>query len=503
MSRAIAEQILGAVFDADGPLIGVSPSSLVESTGLRVEDFDFGADDQRLKTAWRIVEMLARKRRPISARAVWSAGVSAKMLAEADRDYFAGLQAANQLDADSFGSLVDDFRGVLRRRSLIGKLDEYLAQLRENRIDVPSAGEALQQYLADLAAFTSADGDGSSDVLEVSDDWDRVEAGERVNITPSGIEYLDKLLGGGFRPTLTVIMAQGGVGKSALMASSIDAQLGHFDSIEDEERYGQRIGVFSLEDGSSWIFRRLVARDLGMAYGDVGVVHRSDAQRLKYQEIAARHHRRLRRLVVYRHDEIDTHELVARGRGWAKRLGVRTVWVDNGSEVTHRNPVKKDEAEAHRLSVGASYGMMRRAAVDTNTPWVVLAHTGRPPDDAERPPQAKEIAESAYIERRARVIVGLWEREKDGGDFIRATTAKNQFGAKNQTVRLPRIKSAALVTESDGDFVNLYAEKMAEIREASEKRKAKAAEEKAAKEEAKAKADAAKKKQLPQMGFGE
>lgn len=488
MSKALAETIFGALLDAEGPTMGSTAIALLESSGLKAADLDF-PDEHRLSTGWKILEALARRRKPVSAKTVWSFGAASRHFGPEDEDYFKRLQVSNELDRESFGQVVEDFRAVVRHRSLLGTLESYVGQLRERKLDVPSAAAALEAYLRDLQSYTTADGTGEDDVLEIADDWERQEAGEVTNIVPTGITTLDGVILG-WRPSLNVIAAQPGVGKSALLASAIEAQID----------LGFTVGLFGLEDATRWVAQRLIARDLRIPVGEIGIRRRDAELAGRFQDVAALHAAKLRKLVTYRHDQISTDELCRRGAAWVYNRGVGCIYVDNGSEVEHEGPA--DNADQFRLKVAHSYRRMRTTAISTNTPWVVLVHTARPADGFERPPRPSEIAESAYIERRSRVIVGLWEREKEP-DFLRLTVLKNTLGKKGQSMKLARYTEAALIDRNVGDLVNLEAEKWAEIRAAKERKAASAALEKELKAKALEERKAAKSKGATQLEITE
>lgn len=488
MSKQLAESIFGALLDAEGPTMGSSAIALLESSGLKAADLDF-PDEHRLSTGWKILEALARRRKPVTAKTVWSFGAASRHFGPDDEGYFKRLQVSNELDRESFAQVVEDFRAVVRHRSLLGTLESYVGQLRERKLDVPSAAAALEAYLRDLQSYTTADGTGEDDVLEIADDWERQEAGEVTNIVPTGIKTLDGVILG-WRPSLNVIAAQPGVGKSALLASMIEAQID----------LGFTVGLFGLEDATRWVAQRLIARDLRIPVGEIGIRRRDAELAGRFQDVAAAHAAKLRKLVTYRHDQISTDELCRRGAAWVYNRKVGCVYVDNGSEVEHEGPA--DNADQFRLKVAHSYRRMRSTAISTNTPWVVLVHTARPQDTFERPPRASEIAESAYIERRARVIVGLWEREKEP-DFLRCTVMKNTMGKRGQSMKLARYTEAALVDRDVGDLVNLEAEKWAEIRAAKERKAASAALEKELKAKALEERKAAKSKGTAQLEITE
>lgn len=487
--------ILGGLVDAQGPSMQSNALALLSLSGLKSEDMAVPGDS-RTKSVFDIIESLARRRKHIDATTVWTIGHASKTFTEDDRRWLRELQAGNELDTEKFTQVVEDFRAIKRHGSLVSTLDRYLQELREKKIDVMSAAAALEAHLRDLTATSAADGTGEDDVFEVSSDWDLQEAGQLASVIPTGITEIDRMIKG-WRPSLNIIAGQPSSGKSALLASIIDAQLDI--GVDADGNGGMVIGLFGLEDATRWIFERLIARDLRIPLSEVGVRHRDRDMALLYQNLAAAHSKRLRRLVTYRHDSIITDDLCRRGASWVYSKKCASIYVDNGSEVEHSTELNAD----HRLRVGESYRRMRNTAISTNCPWVVLVHTARPEDLVERPPRLTEIAESAYIERRARVVLGMWEREKEG-DYSRCTVLKNTKGKRGLTSKLLRHTEAALVDRIEGESVNLEAEKWREINQAKEKKLENQAKEKELKEriasQKKAEREAGKPKQ---KAFGE
>lgn len=494
-SKSLVELILGGLVDAQGPAMQSNALALLSLSGLKAEDMVIPGDS-RHQTVFAIIDSLARRRKHIDATTVWTIGHASKSFTEDDRRWLRDLQVSNELDTERFTQVVEDFRAVRRHGSLVNTLDQYLQQLREKKIDVMSCAAALEAHLRDLTATSAVDGTGEDDVYEVSSDWELQEQGKLASVTPTGITEIDRMIKG-WRPNLNIIAGQPSSGKSALLASIIDAQLDM--GLDADGNGGMVIGLFGLEDATRWIFERLIARDLKIPLSEVGVRHRPPEMAERYQNLAAAHSKRLRRLITYRHDSIITDDLCRRGASWVYSKKCASIYVDNGSEVEHLTDTNQD----HRLRVGESYRRMRNTAISTNCPWVVLVHTARPEDQAERPPRLTEIAESAYIERRARVVLGMWEKDKDA-DYSRCTVLKNTKGKRGLTSKLLRHTEAALIDRVEGESVSLEAEKWQEINAAKERKLENQAKEKALKEAMTAKLKAEREAgKARQKAFGE
>lgn len=451
MSREVEGVLLGALLDAEGPLLQSNAAALLEASGLSPGDLG----DGRVRVCWQIAERLAERRRPVDAITIFAAGSATKNLAREDLEWLQSLQVANQLDRDRFAQVAEDLRRQVRGQSFLVSLERYADELRGRKIDVFEAADGLDGVIRNLTALHAEDDTAESDILEIANEWDRQEAGVGPPVVvPTGVEAIDKVIGG-FVPNLNVIPALPSVGKSGLIATMMDAQVD----------LGLKVGLFGLEDGTVWFSRRLLARDLGLALRDIGKKPRDAELGLRFSEVAARHARRLRNVITFKHETIGARELARRAAHWIQNKGVHVIYVDNGSEIDHTT----DRADEMRLKVAETYRVIRNVATRYKVPAVVLAHTTRDNEDGERPPRMKEIAESAYIERRARLILGLWSKASEP-DFMRATVLKNTEGPRGMTFRLARHVKAAMITRDIGETVNLEAERRNEAKAARERK---------------------------------
>lgn len=489
MSADIEGLILGAVLDAEGAVLASNAGALLDLAGLKAGDFA----NAHVRNAWVVVEKLVERRRPVDAGTVAAAGATVKVLPDGALEWLRRLQGSNTLDRNAFAEVVEQVRRRRRGDELKKALTEALTRLEAGDVEPSKVAGELEGRCHDLAvAGAGADGTADNDVLELGLEWEKQDAAGKPVLLPTGVRAIDEHIGG-LPPNLSVFAGLPSVGKSALLATCIEQQL----------LAGFKVGLFGLEDGTRWLAKRIIARRLGVPVRDVGV-KRIEAltpeQQARYPEVMQATTVLLKGLVAYRRDTITAEELVRRGANWVQNLGVQCIYVDHGGEVDH-DTARYDD---FRLAVADTYRRVRNFAVGYGVPVVVLAHTNRAserPDGEEMPPRASDMAETSYIERRARLILGLWRRQGETG-VMRVTVLKQTEGRANQTVLLTRHTEAAMIDAAEGHEVNLWAEKQAELRKKREARDA----EKQAKAEALAKLREAEKaakkpKGAPQLTF--
>lgn len=468
-------KVLGALLDAGGT-IDAPAAALLDLAGLVPEDFT----GPRVRAAWSMAARLVAKGRPVDAFSLYAAGQATRDFVAGDAQWLASLQMTHGCTREMFGLYAAEVRDHSRRRGLLGELRRHVQQLEAGATRAVDVAESMTPYLQGLSTNLETTGTGSEDVLELSEMWESQEQRKsKPLIVPTGIPSVDEAIGG-FPPNLSIVCGLPSVGKSAALASMMDAQL----------ELGLRVGLVGLEDGSRWFAKRLFARDLGIPLRDVGAKRRTGDVEARFPDVASALSGKLGRLATYRQSTINAAELVRLLSHWFLNLGIDVAYVDHGGEVDHSAHTKIDD---HRLRVAQTYGMVRDLAVRLQRPVVVLAHTNRASDDeVERPPRKSELAESAWIERRARLMIGCWSKASEP-EFMRATIIKNTEGKPGDTFKIKRIVTAALLDPNGAELVNLESEKRDEARARREEKEAARLEAAEIRERQKAAAAAAKK----------
>lgn len=516
-THATEEEVLGALLDFCRQK-GARPSEFFDIAGLKRSDFK----DRRVGNVWYVARYLSDNERLVTPSTVLSAGQPAGHLADSDREWLMNLVSANTLTREAFAQQCADIRQQALGRSAAERL-EAAARILRSGVFKPSVLSADVMSVADgLTRSDATDETAASDLLELENKWKERETTGRSPMLRSHVKLLDQATGhqadgsdGGFPPKFAVVMGQPGVGKNMLLAGLIRAML--------ESDLELKLGLFALEDGSRWLLKRWLARDLGIPLGHVGVVKRTPELLAAQKALNPIYQQLLTRVFTYRWRRIGADDMLHTSRGWIHRHGVRGIFFDNLTHLDTKNNNfhrlgNYSAQQQNRFQQMASHEAIAEAterfaelADAKEVPIIALAHTVRP--DAKkkleaRPPLLTEVAGSAGIERVVRFAAGMWRTESRE---LRLTIQKNTEGpGTDVTIELERIVEAAIIVPSGGRVVSLDQEAR-EARDAkenvaietNERRKAKVA---AMREKAKAAAappEEPKKEEPPQKALFE
>lgn len=448
-SQEIEAKILGAVLDLD------EQHSLIEAMGLQSGDFT----DARCSIAFGIAGRLAERRQEVNALTVCSTGKRFKMLGDEHLEWLAGLEAANALSKATALQLAGDLRAQARGRSVLSDLKREVELIERGRFNAARVAGALEGIAGALVRDFAPDETADSDLMQILATWDAHAASGTSALLPTGIKVIDDLIGG-FPPTLSFIAGEPGRGKTALLGSIIQAQLMN-GALNPEDK----IGLFGLEDGTSWLSQRWLAKGTGMSLKEVGWKAPTPEQVALRDATSEAVFPLLQRVVAYKGDTITTDQMVHRASHWVFQHKVKCIYLDHLGEVDHRDPRRREE---HWQQVAETVRRMRNFATRYAVPVVMLVHTtddGVNARGVEGPPKANAMAGGRSIDRKARLIIGLWNKKS----ALRGTILKSTHtDATNTTIEFERIFHAGLVTPDGGRVVNLDAEAAAERKEKKE-----------------------------------
>lgn len=380
-----------------------------EESGLTPADFD----DTRNATLWGVLLALVSARLPVTEETVFQRLRDAKATERAGgEDYVIGLLSAVGA-LSGFAEQVGRVRDRATRRKALAALQAASEGLRDLGRPAFEVAGAASDKLAQLGA------DGADEpqhlgavTVRVLADMRAAARGESSTYIKTGIRSWDDRLGGLTCGQSVWIGAQPRVGKSGV-ALTMALELAR--GCERPEEYRPKVPtlMFSLEDPADWVPRRALALYTRTSIRAIRTGELSEYQDGRVREEAAR----FKGLPLWIHDAegVTARKAVAIARRMVRKHGVRVVIVDHLLELV-------SEAESSRLArderIGEVVGALRDLAKNTRTPEgqpisvVVLAHFRRPErfdaDPKYKEPHLSDFAGSAFVERRARVAVGLY-----------------------------------------------------------------------------------------------
>jgi replicative DNA helicase len=237
---------------------------------------------------------------------------------------------------------------------------------------------------------------------------------------------------GGLQPTLTVIGSLPGVGKSALLATMAG----------NIARAGHSVALFSLEDDGDWAVWRWLARESAFNQFMLRNKSKSEAELRRISDGSVRVHDYGARVLVDDSVGLTADDVVHRARQAISRHGARVVIVDHLGELAYKRKERFD------LEIDAAVGKLRDLSKTDDVAVVVACHLKRSDKaNADAAPKLTDFAESASIERKARVALGL--SRAPGGDRLRVDVLKQTNGSAGIYVELPFAKPYGLVEDDD------------------------------------------------------
>ncbi len=350
-------------------------------------------------------------------------------------EYAAAVLMDPVADSHSLLSHARILRDRSQRRTLLAHLAEMRTQLQDGKV---APLEAAAQVAGKLANIASAETNITSlreAAGELVDHLDKVNNGLEEAILPTGIKVLDAVIGG-LQPTLTLVGALPGVGKSALLATLTQSLA----------RRGKRVGLVSLEDSASWLAWRLLSDESKV---DQFLLRHKKLSDFNYQQAVdgfGRMH--LYGDKVFLVDGADSamniDQVIASCNALVVMHQVEAIVVDHLGEIAGNG----DEAR-YDLEVSRHLSRLRGVANRFGIPMVVAAHLrrreGLGPGDV---PRLSDFANSSGAERKARVALGL-SREPDS-DTMHIHVLKNTNGRAGISVQAKFHGAAAMLRATEG-----------------------------------------------------
>lgn len=359
-------KLLGAVLDLEAEVAeGVSAEDkrlrtiafkhgLIESCGLAREEFS----NPTAATVWRVCELLARRRKDITAETVCSAGVRHGMLSPSHLGWLSELQHVNMCTRAQAVQIAEDIRAQARARKLRCFYEERISIINGGRFhpgrEVDALNTAVRSLATDFAPAETAD----VDLFELNQQWDDNLKSGQTMLVPTGIRVLDLALGGGTPRNLWGLQGKPGSGKNIIFTTMAKSKL----MVDHDGARKTKLGIVGLENGTAWLTRRWQAEDLGFAQKDIGSRHLSKEEGERKALVDQRHFELLERIHVYRYAGAGIGEVVRTIMRWLFEEGVTEVLIDNLREfrqigeylahISHVITSLRDVAGKHAIPIG-------------------------------------------------------------------------------------------------------------------------------------------------------
>ena len=331
------------------------------------------------------------------------------------------------------GGLTTERLALVREASL---RRQYLEALRVVAHSVNDRSQPLANAVAEAGKLLSTwqDESGSmrpldSGLMALLDRLDDVQRGTRESTLQTGIEALDAVCGG-LQPTLTLVGALPGVGKSALIAGVIRNLAGR----------NLTVGLISLEDEREWLIRRLLSLEASVPVFVLANRPLGIHQLERINERGADVHKLLTRILCDDRQGLTTAEVVASARRMVSK-GAKAIFVD------HLGEIHLERTDRHDLDIADCLSELRGIAKTHGVPVVVLTHFRRREGLAtDSEPKLTDFAFSSACERKARVALGLWR--SDDPTELKCTVLKQTQGVPGITISLRLAPQSGVVVAS-------------------------------------------------------
>ncbi len=315
----------------------------------------------------------------------------------------------------------DDLRGMTLRRNIL----RFGQDLAASAADAISPELLLSSAMSTLNKITNSRAATWRTLSEVMVEVDRElasVASGAIPVIPTGVPEWDRIIGG-FWPTLMVLGAHPGQGKSGL--------IGRF--VLNLALAGKKVAVFSLEDQATWLAYRALSSESGITQFILRTRKLTEDQRSDLQHGRGNVMKYGNNIFIDERGALAPAELVQTARDAVLNKSVDVVIVD------HLGELRYGESDRHDLKIQEGLSDLRNLAKGYGVPIFCASHLKR---EAIAPFKQSDFANAAAIERQSRVLVGFEKKE----DKLTLSVLKNTFGVAGVAFQLPFHGPSALVT---------------------------------------------------------
>ena len=236
-------------------------------------------------------------------------------------------------------------------------------------------------------------------VMKVAENRDRINSTGQIGLD-TGFKTLNEAISGYVNPDLVIIAARPGMGKTAMIISSI-----HHMAVVNKIP----VGVFSLEMSGEQLTNRILSIDSGINHQSLRTNTLTDTER----EILSKSEGRLCKAPIYIDETsaINIRELRTKAHLFKRKYDVQCLFVDYlqlMSGIDEKN--KSRENVISEISRGC-----KAIAKELNIPVIALSQLSRAVEQrSDRMPQLSDLRESGSIEQDADEVIFLMRPEYYG-----------------------------------------------------------------------------------------
>ena len=248
---------------------------------------------------------------------------------------------------------------------------------------------------------------------------DRLRAGDKVKVIPTGLTAVDEIHGGGYQTGFYLIAARPGMGKTSYITTCLAHQL----------RLGHRILHFALETTTEATVDKLLAAALNVPYNTVNKGLLDEEQYAHYRHLVGRWQ-------TYPWFINDTHNmplyaLLNHARLLHATEGIDLIYVDHIGKITlpDRRAWQNETARMTEIS-----RELEALAHDLDLPLVAAAQLNRGVESRQdKRPLLSDLRDSGSLEADAGVVQFIYRDEyynphTDRPRIAEILTPKNRYG---------------------------------------------------------------------------
>lgn len=314
--------------------------------------------------------------------------------------------------AQNYSRYVDDMRSKFEARTIKQAIETALEEIKQGA----TPGLVVSALIDDAMKAASVEGKSynytAKEAMSVFIDKlsEIHEAKDTGGIgLKTGIDDLDKVLGGLQPSDMTIVGARPGVGKTAFALSVL----------RNIAKQGKRVGFFSTEMAVFQVMSRLSSLE-----GNIPAVslRHADLDDSEYARLtAATHSITGMSLRICDKPAITVGELAMQARAWMADGGIDFIAVDY---LTRLHPDKSSQNQVQ--DVGNIATALKNLARNLNIPVMVLAQLNRGSTNrADKTPVMSDLRDSGVIEQEADQIIMLYRPEEGAAEVI---VDKNRHG---------------------------------------------------------------------------